>query len=287
MNDGLSSRLNTLLARGEPAILVSVAEAYGSTPRERGALMLVAHGESAGTIGGGALEFHAIDVARAMLARGESAREVALPLGPLLGQCCGGRVVLAFRQASAAEADGLARAERAAAEERPLVLVFGAGHTGLALTRALALLPVRTTLVDDRLALPGELPLGLMVRRLDDPADAVGDAAPGSAFVILTHSHALDYRLAETALRRDDACYVGMIGSATKRARFERFFRQSNGPLSRLAGFTCPIGGPAIADKRPEIIAALVAGELVRAFASGSEERKTRRQAKVSRVRVP
>jgi xanthine dehydrogenase accessory protein XdhC len=263
----LSATLARLLAEDEPAILVTIAEAQGSTPREQGAAMLVTTGGSRGTVGGGQLEYHAIDTARVMLARGDTARDLDMPLGPLLGQCCGGRVRLRLELGGPEHVRQLAAEERNAEWSAPTVLVFGCGHTGRALARALARLPFRTTLVDDRLDVEEDVPEGVRLLRLDDPAEAVAAAPSGAATVIMTHSHALDYRLTDAALRRGDAAYVGMIGSATKRARFERFFIGGGGDKAALGRFSCPIGGGDVSDKRPEVIASLVSAELIRAFA--------------------
>jgi xanthine dehydrogenase accessory factor len=184
-----------------------------------------------------------------------------------MGQCCGGSLSLSFEPVDAPLAEQLISRERALVEARPPVLVFGLGHTGRALAATLALLPFTLTLVDDRGDVFGDLPAGCRVRHLEDPADAVTDALPGAAFIILTHSHALDYRLTEAALLRGDAAYVGMIGSKTKRRRFEHQFVRAGGNAATLAKLTCPIGGSDIDDKRPEVIAALTAAELVRCFA--------------------
>ena len=110
----------------------------------------------------------------------------------------------------------------------------------------------------------GGLPPAVTCIRMADQVEAVAHAPAGAAFVVLTHSHALDYRLAEAALARGDASYVGMIGSATKRARFESGFLRSGGRQETLGRLTCPIGSCDVDDKRPEVIAALTAGELVR-----------------------
>jgi len=222
---------------------------------------------AAGTIGGGHLEFHAIDLARQLITEGPVRREVELPLGPFMGQCCGGHVTLAFEPVDEAVADRLLRREERLLAERPAVLVFGLGHTGRALAAVLALLPFAVTLVDDRAEALVDLPAGCRVRHLPDPQQAVSDAPPGAAYIILTHSHALDYRLTEAALVRGDAAYVGMIGSKTKRKRFEHQFLRAGGSKSVLAQLTCPIGGADVDDKRPEIIASLTAAELVRRFA--------------------
>jgi xanthine/CO dehydrogenase XdhC/CoxF family maturation factor len=125
------------------------------------------------------------------------------------------------------------------------------------------------------------LPAAVTCIRMADPIAAVATAPTGAAHVVLTHSHALDYRLAEAALQRGDASYVGMIGSATKRARFEAGFLRTGGRREALSRLTCPIGGSDVDDKRPEVIAALTAAELVRSLlrkpeasrGAGAEER--------------
>eukprot|EP01037_Dinobryon_pediforme_P012624 gene12624-12715_t len=228
----LSHLLSNLLAQPEPVVLVEITRAEGSTPREAGALMLVSAAQSLGTIGGGQLEFHAIDVARGMLASGAVRREVVLHLGPHLGQCCGGRVTLAFRQADAADVERLVALEQAQARSSPHIAVFGAGHTGLALCRQLALLPFHVHLIDDRSDVFGTVPERMEAVQLGQPVHWIATAPARTAYIILTHSHALDYALAEAALKRNDAVYVGMIGSDTKRARFASWFLRINVPKS-------------------------------------------------------
>ncbi|MFN3673730.1 MAG: xanthine dehydrogenase accessory protein XdhC [Bosea sp. (in: a-proteobacteria)] len=265
----LASRLD------QGVILVTVTSAQGSTPREAGAAMAVSGAATDGTIGGGQLEFHCIDIARAMLTTGEIARDLAIPLGPQMGQCCGGQVKMTLKRADAADLALVSARETAQAAIRPAVLIFGAGHTGRALAQALAPLPFATTLVDDRDGALGGLPAAITCIRMADPAQAVDGARPGCAFVVLTHSHALDYRLVEAVLARGDAAYLGMIGSATKRARFENGFLRAGGRKEALARLTCPIGGSDVDDKRPEVIAALTAAELVRSLLGERREAKT------------
>ncbi len=243
---------------------IEISEAQGSTPREQGAFMAVTPDACAGTIGGGQMEFHAIERARALLAEGRDCETLALALGPHLGQCCGGSVVMSIRRASRANALQYASREKDAS--RPDIFILGAGHTGLALARALAPLPFRVRLIDDRDEARPDVPDGVSFLQLADPAEAIAAAPSGAGFVILTHSHALDYRLAEAALRRGAAAYVGMIGSATKRARFVRWFRAQGGTEAQLQVFVCPLGGKAVHDKRPEVIAALTAAELIHRF---------------------
>ena len=229
-------------------IRVEITRARGSTPREAGATMFVMLDATQGTIGGGQLEYMAIDRARQMLARGETAAHMDIPLGPEIGQCCGGRVELTLTHVASLPAPS----------EHPQVLIFGAGHVGRALGRALALLPLRPILIDQRAP---ELAQASGETRLTPLPEAEIRAAPiGSSYIILTHDHALDFLLAIEALKRPDAPYIGMIGSATKRAQFHRFARAQGVAPDRL---TCPIGAGGSGDKRPEIIAAFTAAELI------------------------
>ena len=250
-----------------PAIAIEIIAARGSVPRGTDAFLIVTADAASGTIGGGQLEFHAIDVARGMLGQHAPPRRLELALGPLLGQCCGGHVSLLLSPLDAMLAARLRARMIEAGQAQPDVMVFGLGHTGRALADMLALLPFSVALVDDRAEVFADLPAGCKLLRLDDPALAIAGARPGTAFIVLTHSHALDYRLTDAALRRQDAAYVGMIGSATKRARFEHWFLARGGDAEQMRQLVCPIGGRDVADKRPAIIACLVAAELVRVFA--------------------
>jgi len=263
--------LDAFLATG-PAVLVEIVGARGSTPREVGAFMLVSDAVTLGTIGGGQLEFMAIDQARQLLKRSAAAATMDVPLGPEIGQCCGGRVDVALTPVDAGTAESLRARAAAKAEARPHVYLFGAGHVGKALAAALSLLPLRPIVVETRKTELAGLPESVERRLVALPEAIIRDAPPGSAYVVLTHDHALDFLIAREALARADACYVGMIGSRTKRARFESWYRQEcrsegggEGDVrTALARLVSPIGGTRVPDKRPEIIAALTAAELLR-----------------------
>ena len=257
-----SQSLAAFLAAHPQSVLVEIAEAKGSTPREEGAVMLVAEHAAWGTIGGGQLEFMAIDNARAMLAGGGEVR-MNVPLGPEIGQCCGGRTLISFRPVTPPVAAELQRRLAKEDGKRPAVFLFGAGHVGLALARALVPLPLSVTVVETRAealrALPGEV----TARHAAMPEALVAEIPAGGAAVILTHDHALDFLIAREALARPDLAYVGMIGSATKRATFAAWARRE-GMAPEISGrLVLPIGGSVVKDKRPEVIAAMVAAELL------------------------
>jgi xanthine dehydrogenase accessory factor len=234
----------------QAAVLVTVLVAKGSTPREAGAKMVVSAEGIVGTIGGGNLEHQCEVAARAMLAEGaDGVHTRAFPLGPELGQCCGGHVSVLFE---------IIRPPRLH------VALFGAGHVGKALAKILADLPCRVTWIDSRPeALPANLPATVVPLRTTPPAQAVEALPSGTVVVIMTHDHQLDFDIAATALRRPDLRAVGLIGSDTKRARFSgRLLRQG---LSREAidRLICPIGLPGIEGKEPAVVAVSVAAQLL------------------------
>ncbi|AYG69176.1 MULTISPECIES: xanthine dehydrogenase accessory protein XdhC [unclassified Rhizobium] len=261
--------------RREPAsILVEVTRVAGSAPRDTDAWMLVSERAIFATIGGGQLEYMAIDQARRALRSGLAAEPMNVPLGPEIGQCCGGRVGLAFTALNTELASDLvARSDREMAA-RPHVYVFGAGHVGDALALALSLAPLRVILVDTR---ENELTAS-NVPRIETcltamPEAVVRDAPAGSSFVILTHDHALDFLIAAEALKRDDAAYVGMIGSKTKRATFRNWLSRETVRPDLFDRLVCPIGGTAVKDKRPTVIATLAAAEIMTAALTWTADR--------------
>ena len=291
------------LAQGQSAILVEVRAARGSAPREAGTRMLVSAADFAGTVGGGHLEWQAIATARSMLEHAELAPSSQhYPLGPALGQCCGGAVTLGYSRLDAS-------ALNAWPDPQPRfeLQLYGAGHVGRAIVRALAALHVRVDWIDEReeefrgdalapfassaplaprasLASLASLASPASVASLASPASVaplagsnaqirtlcvdaveaeVRNARPGAFYLVLTHQHALDLRITEAILRRGDFAYLGLIGSKTKRQRFVHRFEQRGIAAESIARMPCPIGVPGITGKEPEVIAAAVVAQLL------------------------
>lgn len=264
----LAAWLAARLVAGKAAALVTVTGVQGSAPREAGAAMGVSADGICGTIGGGALEAQATEAARLMLVRGDHSADIDQPLGPEIGQCCGGRVQLRIDRVNEATVALYREGEGAAAAIRPSVLIFGAGHTGSALARALAPLPLNISVIDQRadwLTKLGSLEPGSTVKQVETalPEAEVTAAPSGAAFVIMTHDHALDFMIAEAALARGDAAYVGVIGSGSKRARLIAELARKGVTTDALV---CPIGGAGPKDKRPAVIAAATAAEIAAAL---------------------
>ncbi len=139
---------------------------------------------------------------------------------------------------------------------------------------ALAPLPFRVHWFDAReSAFPPHMPGNVTPVRLNEPEQGVASAQPGSFVLVMTHEHPIDLAVTAAALARPDLPFVGLIGSASKRARFEKRFREIGIPETRISGLVCPIGIPGIADKEPAVIAASVAAQLlqVRAQARPSD----------------
>jgi xanthine dehydrogenase accessory factor len=149
-------------------------------------------------------------------------------------------------------------------ERRKTVLLFGAGHVGRAVVLALSQLPFSVRWIDTRDGhFPDYVPANVITVRTDAPEREI-DAAPQGAFaLVMTHSHPLDYSIAAAALRRTDLGFVGLIGSATKRARFASQAQKLGISAQQIARLVCPIGLPDIRDKEPSIIAAGVAAQLL------------------------
>lgn len=237
-------------ARGEGVVLVTVAAVKGSAPREAGAKMAVSATLAAGSIGGGHLEHEAMAAARALLAEGAETPQLRdYPLGPSLGQCCGGHVTLLYEPLPAPALQ---------------IALFGAGHVAQALVRVLDGVPCRIHWIDARgQAFPPELPVHAQAIASDDPAGEVGLLPEGAHCLIMTHSHALDFDILDAALRRGRFASVGLIGSASKWASFRARLAARGIAPADLDRVRCPVGLPGIAGKRPAEIAIAVAAQLL------------------------
>ncbi len=147
---------------------------------------------------------------------------------------------------------------------RAHLVLFGAGHVGAAIVRALAHLPCNVTWVDERDDMfPGEIPANVTVEASDTPEALVACAPPGASYLVMTHSHALDQRLAEAIMARPDVAWFGLIGSLTKRRQFEHRLRERGADPARIEAMVCPIGLAGITNKAPAVIAASVCAQLL------------------------
>ena len=173
-------------------------------------------------------------------------------------------MTLAIETFDAGDAERLAALAAAEpAESRTPLLLFGAGHVGRALVLALAPLPFAIGWIDSRQdAFPAHIPANTSPIQTDDPAAEIGRAPPDAFVLVMTHDHPLDLAITAEALARGFP-FVGLIGSKTKRARFEKRFRELGIAAERVQALACPIGVPQIRGKEPAVIAASVAAQLL------------------------
>jgi xanthine dehydrogenase accessory factor len=265
--------MNLVTARltQEDAVLVTVAETRGSAPREVGAWMAVFADDVVNTIGGGHLEFQAIDEARRRLAGAVGDELMSYSLGPSLGQCCGGVMRLRFERVGAKDIAALQ--SRLAPALAPLAL-FGGGHVGKALVQVLATLPFRLTWIDSRDEIfPAEVAGNVSCEHSDPVHGAVPALEAGSRVLIMSFSHAEDLDIVAACLKRQrergDLPYIGLIGSKTKWATFRHRLEERGFTDSELSQITCPIGLPGIVGKEPEVIAVSVAAQILQVAPPG------------------
>ena len=308
----LDALADAVAAQGRVARIL-VAAVDGSAPREAGAAMLVWQDGSTGTIGGGALEWAAMEQARGLLFSQTSSAVERVPLGPALGQCCGGAVTLlteVFEAATLPRPEGgvfarpvedrplplavkrlLARARGEGTLPGPVLLqgwmvepvalpcrplwIWGAGHVGRALVAVLAPLPdFAITWVDvARDRFPGTVPAGVTVLPAADPARLVPHCPAGAAHLVLTYSHALDLELCHGLLAQGFAS-LGLIGSQTKWARFRGRLRALGHTDPQIARIRCPIGDPALG-KHPQAIAIGVVQDILQQQVTQASRQET------------
>ena len=247
-------------AAAHEAVVVEVQSARGSVPRDAGTRMLVAADEVLGSIGGGHLELQAIATARQLLRHGGTPKDQPVALGPSLGQCCGGALTLRFTDLAANDLQHW---------PLPPVLfelqLYGAGHVGRAIVNLLRDIDCSVRWIDEREDEFPRTPLPAHIEKVcAEPGRVeVTRAAPGTFYLVLTHSHDLDLAISLAILQRGDFGYFGLIGSATKRARFEHRLVERGIAPTVLARMVCPIGLPGLPGKQPEVLAVSVVAQLL------------------------
>ena len=266
----------------EDAVVVSIESTQGSVPREAGTWMAVFANELIGTIGGGHVEFEAIAAARLLLANQNATEPMSkrYVLGPSLGQCCGGVMVLHYEKYSILGNKYAGYSQKMPlnsifnsipAPKRQNVALFGGGHVGKAIVHILSTLPMQVMWIDSRDEIfPAELPNNVVCEHSDPVQAAVNDLSvipAGSHVLIMSFSHAEDLGIVAACLLRQreraDLPFIGLIGSKTKWATFRHRLEDRGFSETELANVTCPIGVKGIKGKEPEVIAVAVAAQLL------------------------
>ena len=305
-----------------PLIRIVIIAAEGSTPREEGVAMTVSAEAANGTIGGGALEYDAIAHARAMLKRDANdvwLRDVkSYPLGPQLGQCCGGHVRLLFERYGETELSHItellddnllhvarpitagapmtAQRQRDSANELELhedaewfieavkpnllpIFLYGAGHVGREVVRVFEGMAVEITWIDtDESRYPDITPENARRLIAAAPQEAVAYAPDDAFHIVMSYSHPLDLEICHAVLKRGRFRYLGLIGSVTKKQRFLKRLRELGVQEDALSRLICPIGAGGPASKEPAVIAISLAAEILRLAEVSTDDRNRAEQ---------
>ncbi|MEV7632594.1 xanthine dehydrogenase accessory protein XdhC [Microbacterium sp. NPDC089318] len=254
--------LQALRESRTPAVIVTLAMVRGHAPRNGGAKMVVSPAEQFGTIGGGNLEATATDRSREMLASGTAEPQLlTLTLSDKATteygvQCCGGEVTIMLEPVRVV----------------PSVAVFGMGHVGLELARILARHELSLHLVDSRAEMLDPERLAPATRdavasirshHAPVPEAALLNIPAGAHVLVMTHDHVEDLAIVDQSLRTPGLGSIGLIGSASKWARFRRKLHELGHTDAELARVTTPIGVPEVSGKQPAVIAVSVAARIL------------------------
>ncbi|RDH45570.1 xanthine dehydrogenase accessory protein XdhC [Zooshikella ganghwensis] len=243
-------------------VLVTLLATKGSTPRNAGTKMVITQDDFFDSIGGGNLEYQVIALARKILADSTVQHHIGyFPLGPSLGQCCGGSTAVLFEKFTGSYV---------------YVMLFGAGHVGKALVSILSELPCKVHWVDSREnEFPVYIPSNVTLINIDQPEAAVSEMPVNSYYLVMTHNHQLDFLICEEVLKKSDFSYLGLIGSKNKWRRFQQRLKYKNFSEEVISRIQCPIGLCEVPGKRPMEVAVSIAGEIINHYQKKQLEQKS------------
>ncbi|KEQ16781.1 xanthine dehydrogenase accessory protein XdhC [Endozoicomonas numazuensis] len=242
--------LSELKHSGRSGVLVTILGSAGSAPRKSGSKMLVTKEHSFDTVGGGHLEFLLINKARELMSSGQTEPVMEhFPLGPKLGQCCGGSVSVILEPIAGCRFN---------------IAVFGAGHIGKAMIHVLSPLDCQIIWIDNRPELfPQTLPINVNRVISEKPEEEVALLPEETFVLVVTHNHQLDYAIAEQTLKRSDNPWLGVIGSETKANRFRQRLEHKGFKQNQIEHMRCPVGLSNVGGRQPAEIAIAIAGEIL------------------------
>lgn len=280
------------LSAGRQAVRAVLIRAEGSTPREMGADMMIYDNHFTGTIGGGTLEHDVINTARQIMASprdGIYRTKRQYPLGPTLGQCCGGFVEVLFEHITAEDLalwtgfkdtetlfhpdqQDLPPSHRPSSHggitlsiatiKIPLYL-YGAGHVGRALITVTDGLPLERYWIDTSIErFPDIIPDDVEQVIASNPAHIACYAKPKAIHLVMSYSHQMDLNICLAVLQENTFSHLGLIGSLTKKSRFLKSLKNAGIDDHRRDRLICPIGLPEIGGKEPIRVALSIAGQL-------------------------
>ena len=259
-----SEELQKFLKNNRNVAYCKILKIFGSSPRENGAWMLISNeGNIFGTIGGGQLEYNLIQNVMRQNWKVDFKLDIETSLGPDIAQCCGGKVIISIQKLNYMFSKNLLEKLKKDVSEFTQVLIFGAGNVGTSLALQMCNLPFKIKLIDNRENFISKIKLPIEKKFSLIPEQVIREANACSCYIITTHDHGLDFLLCYEILKRQDASYIGMIGSKTKRGTLKNWLR--NKGINDMSNVNIPIGKSLFDtyDKRPEIISAHIISEIL------------------------
>ena len=243
-------------------VKAKVMNALGSTPNQINDFMLIAENDIFGTIGGGTLEFQVINEAKKLLINNNKENSLKIPLGPGIGQCCGGFVEIKLTAHS--NFKNAIKNEIFDETNKLDLYIFGAGHIGQSLITKTKFLNFNTYLIDSRESFLKQNNLKHVNYLLSSrPWEIVNHLNKKSMYVIVTHSHDFDFKIANEILKINNFYYLGLIGSDTKRNKFYKRLEKKRKKKQLINQLECPIGASIGKSKDPEEISFSILARMI------------------------
>ena len=242
-------------------IKAKIINVKGSSPNKINDFMLVAPKDIFGTIGGGNLEYLVIEESKLMLKNKSKRKKLNIPLGPGIGQCCGGyvEIILTLHK----NTDAAMKDEKVNDSFKEDLYIFGAGHIGQALIETIGNLNFNTYLIDSReeyLKMSVNKDVNYLLSK--EPWKVVNKLKDNAYYVVLTHSHEYDLKILNEILTKKFT-FVGLIGSTTKKKRFFKRLTENGHDKNIIKKIECPIGVDIGNSKDPNEIAFSIITRLI------------------------
>ena len=259
------NKLNDSLNCKTKLIKAKLIFTEGSVPRNKDTFMFISNSKIFGTIGGGQLEHLIINKARNILKNNKKnySTKVNIPLGPAIGQCCGGYAQIELIKFEDGK-DAYNSEKKIYNQSRNDLYIFGAGHIGQEVSKRSIDLDFNVNLIDSRkeyLNTPKEKDIVKIYAKY--PWMLIKNLPENAYYVILTHSHDFDFKIINELLNFNTFIFIGLIGSKTKRRRFDKRFLHLGHDRLLINKIECPVGLSTITSKKPGEIAISIIGRLL------------------------
>ena len=247
-------------------VLIKIIDTKGSVPRNQNVCMVISNNNQFGTIGGGELEYRATKESLKLLKNMNAIEKILdFPLGPSLGQCCGGFIKIYLKKyINGMELLDNHNLKNDILNKNNNLYIFGAGHVSAALMNKLDGIDFNVFVIDSREEYLSKIKLEYINTILAKNPEIIIKNAPSNAYyLIMTHSHQIDLSICSSILDNDNSSFIGLIGSETKKIKFYKRLQELGYNKKIVEKIACPIGNKRIAGKEPDVIAISIIARLL------------------------